>query len=221
MCQRGCRPRTARPAHAASFKYPGFCAMLDNIAPGLGTERGGDVQHSCAPGVMDADVPLCAPRALRGRHPQNPFADGLIPIPCDSTSWAAGGTEPIGLLVDAWVSPCGQPLLWAVSARNVLELNINDCVLYGLGAQGQGGREQGRCSQGTRTRKEGTDTGQGPASRWGRDGGCGQGASKPPRAERTKTRLSPGGTVKVKGVVLILMIACAWGVSLSPLETLS
>ena len=31
----GCRPRTA---HAESFKYPGFRAMLDNTAPGLGME---------------------------------------------------------------------------------------------------------------------------------------------------------------------------------------
>ena len=42
---RGCRPLTER---TASFKNPGWYAMLQNIAPGLGTERRSDLQrHMC------------------------------------------------------------------------------------------------------------------------------------------------------------------------------
>jgi hypothetical protein len=46
--------------------------MLHNIAPGLGTERGGDEQGTCASGFMDAAKLTCpgAPRAPRGRHLQ-------------------------------------------------------------------------------------------------------------------------------------------------------
>ena len=39
---RGCRPRTAC---TTSFRYPGFYATLQNMAPGLETKRRGDLQR--------------------------------------------------------------------------------------------------------------------------------------------------------------------------------
>uniref|UniRef100_A0A7S4GD98 Uncharacterized protein n=1 Tax=Eutreptiella gymnastica TaxID=73025 RepID=A0A7S4GD98_9EUGL len=53
---RGCRPRTA------SFKYRGLYAVLQNVAPGLGTERHGDLQRHLrirAPGCSRTRMPWC------------------------------------------------------------------------------------------------------------------------------------------------------------------
>mmetsp|Transcript_63140 Transcript_63140/g.105116 ORF Transcript_63140/g.105116 Transcript_63140/m.105116 type:complete len:92 (-) Transcript_63140:372-647(-) len=60
--QRGCRPRTTRTMHTASFEYPGLYAMLQHIAPDLKTEQPGDLQcHMCirAHGCSRTHMPRC------------------------------------------------------------------------------------------------------------------------------------------------------------------
>uniref|UniRef100_A0A7S4FQS2 Uncharacterized protein n=1 Tax=Eutreptiella gymnastica TaxID=73025 RepID=A0A7S4FQS2_9EUGL len=82
------RPRTAR---TASFKYLGLYATLHSVAPGLGTEGGGDVQRTRASGLMAAARRICpgGPMCTERAAPSSGAA-GLPPPPPRHNMYSRG-----------------------------------------------------------------------------------------------------------------------------------